>query len=177
VTTSIASILRRVATLRGAVAGVSLALLVVTGVLLWQANHLRNDPMLANRALLDKNVEQGVTAVVSRGLTQVLSYDYEHPDATRAFADQVLSGQARTEYDTLFTGLQKRAPGEKLTLSAEVRVAGVRELTGSRATMLVFIDQRSTRATDKQTSVSAAQLSITAERKGPTWVITELKPL
>jgi Mce-associated membrane protein len=169
--------LRRVATLRGAVVAVSLALLVVTGVLLWQANDLRNDPVLANRALLDKNVEQGVTAVVSRGLTQVLSYDYQQPDATRAFADQVLSGQARTEYDTLFAGLQKRAPGEKLTLTAEVRVAGVRELTRGKASLLVFVDQRSTRAKDKQTSVSAAQLSVTAERKGPGWVITGLKPL
>jgi len=174
---SIASMLRRIATLRGAVAGASIALLVVTGVLLWQAHNLRNDPVLANRALLDKTAQENVTTAVSRGLTQVLSYDYQQPDATRAFADQVLSGQARSEYDTLFASLQQRAPGQKLTLAAEVRVSGVRELTRSRASLLVFIDQRSTRAKDKQTSVSAAQLSVTAERKGKAWVITGLKPL
>ena len=43
--------------------------------------------------------------------------------------------------------------------------------------MLVFVDQKSTRAKDKQASVSAAQLSVVATRRGDAWVITGLKPL
>ena len=171
------ALLRRVATLRGLVVGVSVALLIVAGVLVWQAQSLRDDPALENRALLDESIQDGVVAVVSRGLTQVLSYDYSQPYATRAFADQVLDGQAREEYDTLFASLQERAPGQKLTLTAQVQIAGVEELTPSRAELLVFVDQRSLRKKDDEASVSAAQLAVTAERKGASWVITGLKPL
>jgi Mce-associated membrane protein len=173
----LATIRRHALTLQDALVAVIVILAVATAALSWQSHSLRSDDALKNHSMLDQRVQEGVTTVVSRGLTQVLSYDYNQPDATRAFADQVLSGQARKEYDTLFASLQERAPGQKLTLSAEVRVSGVKELTSSKATMLVFIDQRSTRAADKQSSVSAAQLSVTAERKGNSWVITGLKPL
>lgn len=172
-----ATMLRKVATLRGLVAGLAVALLVVATVLAWQSHTLRNDPALENRAQLDEAIEQDVISVVSRGLTQVLSYDYTQPEATRAFADQVLAGQAREEYDTLFASLQDRAPGQELTLTAEVQVAGVEDLKSSKAKLLVFVDQKSMRKKDKEASVSAAQLDITAERKGATWVITGLKPL
>jgi Mce-associated membrane protein len=168
---------RKVATLRGLVVALSVALLVVAAVLAWQTRTLQDDPALENRAQLDKAIQADVITVVSRGLTQVLSYDYNQPDATRAFADQVLAGQAREEYDTLFASLQDRAPGQKLTLTAQVQVAGVEDLTGSKASLLVFVDQKSFREKDKEASVSAAQLDITAERKGATWVITGLKPL
>lgn len=168
---------RKVATLRWLVAGLAVALLVVAAVLAWQTHTLREDPALENRAQLDKAIQEDVITVVSRGLTQVLSYDYTQPEATRAYADQVLAGQAREEYDTLFASLQDRAPGQKLTLTAQVQVAGVEELSGSKATLLVFVDQKSQRKQDKEASVSAAQLDITAERKGTTWVITGLKPL
>jgi len=43
---------------------------------------------------------------------------------------------------------------------------GVRTLSPTNATLLVFVDQTSIRKKDKQSSVSAAQLSVTAEAKG-----------
>ncbi len=147
--TALATI-RSAGPLRLTVVGLSVVLLLTAAVLGWRAHELRQDPSLTNRALLATEVQEDAVKTVSQGLTQVLSFDYTQPDATRAFADRVLSGQARQEYDTLFASLEERAPGQKLTLSAEVRVAGVRELTASRASMLVFVDQRSTRAKDAQ---------------------------
>jgi Mce-associated membrane protein len=89
----------------------------------------------------------------------------------------VLAGKARTEYDTLFASLQQRAPGQQLQLTAQVQAIGVKELRGDKATLLVFLDQSSQRAADKESSVSAAQLSVTAEKKDGSWKITGLKPL
>ncbi|MEI5675083.1 MULTISPECIES: hypothetical protein [unclassified Nocardioides] len=89
----------------------------------------------------------------------------------------MLRGQAREQYDTLFESLAERAPGQQLTLSAVVQLAGVQELTKDKATLLVFLDQRSSRADDEEQSVSAAQLRVTAEQDGRTWVITGLQPL
>jgi Mce-associated membrane protein len=156
---------------------VAIALIGVAVVLALRAQSLRDDPALANRALLDEAAARGVTTEVSRGLAQVFSYDWSQPGITKAAADQLLSGQAREEYDTLFASLQERAPDQKLTLSTQVQIAGVQRLTETKATLLVFLDQSSSRAEDEESSVSAAQLRVEAERDGRAWVITALTPL
>ena len=170
-------LLRKAGTRQGVVVLVAAALLVTAGIFALQAKNLNDDPVLTNRALLDQRDVDELVAGVSRSLTTVLSYDWQDSEATRAVAESALQGQARAEYDTLFASLQQRAPGQKLTLSAQVQVVGVQELTASRAKLLVFLDQKSTRENDKQASVSAAQLSITVERKGGNWAIIGLKPL
>ena len=104
--------LRRATTLPWLVVAVATVLLVAAATLAWQAQDLRQDPALQNRAQLDETVQDSAIAAVSQGLTQVLSYDYKSPDATRGFADQVLTGQARKQYDTLFASLQERGPGQ-----------------------------------------------------------------
>lgn len=169
--------LLRIGTAQAVALALAVALFVVAGVLVFQERSLSDDPALSNRAQLDETAQAGVVTVVTRGLTQVLSYDYTQPEATRAFADQILSGQAREQYDTLFASLAERAPGQQLTLSVVVQATGVRELTPDKATLLVFLDQTSSRVEDKEKSVSAAQLNVTAEREGRSWVITGLKPL
>jgi Mce-associated membrane protein len=155
----------------------AVALLAGAGYLGWQARELRNDPVLENRAMLDEEAGSAIATAVSRGLIQVLTYDWREPEATRAAADQVLGGQAREEYDTLFDSLQDRAPGQKLTLTAQVQVAAVQRLGERDATLLVFVDQSSTRAKDDNSSVSAAQLRVEVERQDGEWVITGLQPL
>ncbi|WP_244931822.1 hypothetical protein [Nocardioides sp. W7] len=169
--------LRSIGAWQGVSLGIAVMLFAVAAILGVQARSLSQDPALDNRAQLDETGQAGVVTVVTRGLTQVLSYDYTQPDATRAFADQVLSGQAREQYDTLFASLSERAPGQQLMLSVVVQATGVRELTTDKATLLVFLDQTSARADDEEKSVSAAQLSVTAEREGRSWVITGLQPL
>ena len=85
--------------------------------------------------------------------------------------------EAREEYDLLFASLEERAPGQKLLLTAQVQVAAVKELRGDTAKLLVFLDQASQRATDDESSVSAAQLAVDAERIDGTWRITGITPL
>ncbi|TYL55935.1 hypothetical protein FXB39_01690 [Nocardioides sp. BGMRC 2183] len=167
---------QRMGTVRLVALGLGSALLVLAGVLTWQTQTTPQEPV-ANRALIDEQAGEDVAAFVTRGLTEVFSYDWSQPDRTRQAADAVLSGAARSEYDTLYADLQERAPGQKLTLSAEVPVSGVQFLTTDKATLLVFVDQTSTRAKDEESSVSAAQLLITVERVGDTWTITGLEPL
>ena len=50
----------------------------------------------------------------------------------------------------------------------------VTELEDDTASALVFLDQPSQRATDQEATISAAQLSVTATRKGGTWTTTDL---
>ena len=114
---------------------------------------------------------------MSQALTRVLSYDFNDPKATEDAAEQFLTGAAREEYETLYTTLQEQAPGQELVLTAQVRVAGVKELRDDSAELLVFLDQTSRRAGDEEASVSAAQLAVSAERDGDAWTITDLEIL
>jgi Mce-associated membrane protein len=167
----------RIGSLRAAALGLAVAMLVLAGVFTWQTQTLNHDDALKNRAMIDANRQAGVIAAVDSGLRSVLSYSYLQPGATTKAADAALSEQAREQFDTLYASLQQRAPGQKLTLTATVQVAGVQQLSKDKATLLVFLDQASTREKDDQKTVSAAQLSVTAERRAQTWVITGLTPL
>ena len=154
------------------------AILVLVGVLgFWRAHALRSTDAAVNRAVVDATATADVQSEITRALVRVLSYDYSDPATTAQAADEVLSGTARREYDTLFASLQERAPGQQLVLSAQVQVAAVKELSDERARLLVFVDQSSQRATDKEASISAAQLAVTARRSGDGWQITALQPL
>lgn len=154
------------------------AVMLAIGVVgLWAAYDLRSADSAKNLAVVDQDATSTVQSEVSQALTSVLSYDYSDPAPTQQAADDVLAGDARTEYDKLFTSLQERAPGQQLTLTAQVQVAAVKNLTDTSAELLVFLDQSSQRATDKEASVSAAQLSVKAKKVDGRWKVTGLTPL
>jgi Mce-associated membrane protein len=146
-------------------------------VFLIRTNHLNNESANQNSAVADSSRSSEVIGEVSTALNQVLSYDYRNPAVAQAAAKRWLTGAAPAQYTTLFDQLQKLAPGQKLTLVAKVSVAGVTYLHGDRARLLVFLDQQSTRASDGQSSISAAQVRIDAVRQGNVWRIDGLVPL
>lgn len=153
------------------------AMLVIGLLGWWMAYDIRSDSAADNHAVVDATATAAVQTQVSKALTMVLSYDYGDPGSTEKAADALLAGDARKEYETLFASLQERAPDQKLVLTAQVEASGVKKLTDDSAELLVFLDQSSRRAGDKEASVSAAQLAVTATKADGTWKITELKPL
>jgi Mce-associated membrane protein len=130
-----------------------------------------------NTAVVDRTSTAEVIGQVDTALQRVLSYKYSDPTATKTAAQQMLVGAALKQYNVLFAALQKKASGQRLTLSAKVVTAGVTFLQGNRAQLLVFLDQTSTRASDGKTSASAAQLQISAQRTHGSWLISNLVPL
>ncbi|HEY9563180.1 MAG TPA: hypothetical protein VIR30_05345 [Nocardioides sp.] len=130
-----------------------------------------------NLAVVDKDLTSQVQTSVAATLVGVLSYDFADPGRSEQVADDKLAGEARKEYDTLVASLHEKAAGQELVLSAQVTASAVKELSSSEAELLVFLDQTSKRAADDEASVSAAQLSITAELVRGDWVVTGLAPL
>jgi Mce-associated membrane protein len=152
--------------------------LVVLGAVGWgRAIGINSDSAASNAAVVDADLTAALVSTISKDLSQVLSYDYSDPGPTEAAADRVLTGAARKEHETLFAELRKKAPGQNLVLSAEVQAAGVVKIDGNRAKILVFLDQTSRRDGDKEATVSAAQLSVSAVLVGGTWKISGLRPL
>lgn len=153
-------------------------LLVAVGLFgWWMAHDLTSTSAAKNLALTDAAATSRVQSEVSRALTSVLSYDYANPALAEMAAREMLTGNAGKEYKTLLTSLEKRAPGQKLVLTAVIQSVGVKNLTDKEASLLVFLDQSSQRAEDGEASYSAAQLSVKAKKVGKTWKISGLTPL
>lgn len=133
-----------------------------------------------NVALLDPAATTSVGGQISQTLAAVLSYRFDDTETTERAATAGLTGQARLEYDQLFTQVRAQAPAQKLVLTTRVVAVGVTSMTGdtdgSTARLLVFVDQSATRGDDNAASASAAQLSVTATKVGGHWLISGLQP-
>ncbi|WP_181776839.1 hypothetical protein [Amycolatopsis pittospori] len=153
------------------------AVLVATGV--WftlEAKSISSAPSAANTALTDVGATAEVNAAVTVALNKIFSYSYDRTDVTEKAAASALRGKALESYNQLFAQVREKAPAQKLVLTTRVSSSAVQELTMGRARLLVFLDQAATRADNNSSTAAAAQLSVTAEREGEDWVITDLVP-
>lgn len=149
------------------------ALAAFFGVRAWQTG---DSAAARNQALVNGPGTAEVAGQVAEALRRVFSYRHDDTALTEAAAGEVLADAARAQYEALFAQVREQAPEQKLVLTTKAVTTGVRELTGDRAVLLVFLDQTATRGDNNETSASAAQLSVTARRTGEKWVITELQP-
>jgi Mce-associated membrane protein len=124
-----------------------------------------------NVAVTDAAATRQVSRQVTSAIDTIFSYDYAHTATTRQAAQRLLTGPAVRQYNSLFALVERDAPGQKLTLTTRVTNSGVELLTGGRARLLIFVDQRDTRATTDQTSEAGAMFAVNAIRSGGRWKI------
>ncbi|RSN26885.1 hypothetical protein DMC61_25840 [Amycolatopsis sp. WAC 04169] len=156
---------------------VAAAVLVAAGV--WftlEARSVSATPSAANTALTDVGTTAEVNSAVTVALDKIFSYSYDRTDVTEKAAAAVLRGKALESYNRLFAQVREKAPAQNLVLTTRVSSSAVGELGGGKARLLVFLDQAAVRADNNSSTTAAAQLSITAEREGDNWVITDLVP-
>jgi Mce-associated membrane protein len=164
-----------VRSLRGplVLAGLSLVLALAGTGLVIAAAQVRGGPAAANTAVTDPAASRRVIAAVSAEVSAVFSYSYADIPATQRAAQHMLAGQAAAQYREIFP-LLSNATAEQLTVVSRVTQAGVMQLSGNTAQVLVFIDQTATRAHDKSAS-ARAQLTVTAQLRGVRWLITGIQ--
>jgi Mce-associated membrane protein len=155
------------------------AAVVLAGAGVWftlEAHSTSANPAAANLALTDVGGTAEVTSAVTLAMNRIFSYSYDKTDVTENAAAAVLRGPAKDSYDKLFAQVRQKAPAQKLVLTSRVSAIAVQELRNGHARLLVFLDQSAVRADNNATDSAAAQLSVTAERAGDGWVVTELEP-
>lgn len=130
-----------------------------------------------NRALIDPATQSEVVRQLRAAVEKAFTYNYTDLDSTAKAVQENLTGKALCEYEQLYGQVKKLAPEQKLVLTTQVREIGVTRLEGDRAALLVFVDQRTTRADQNQTTASGAQFGINAERQNGTWKITNIDML
>jgi Mce-associated membrane protein len=127
----------------------------------------------ANAALVDPARTAELSGTLRPALEKVLSYDYRDLDATTRAVMDNLTGKALCEYDQLYGEVRRLAPEQRLVLTSKVRELGVTRLERTRASVLVFVDQRTTRADQGQGTASGAQFAVRLENRDGHWKISE----
>jgi Mce-associated membrane protein len=153
------------------------AAVVLAGFAAWsgvQAHHLRSQDSAQNQALTDSAATRSLDRQVTSAINTVFSYDYADTAKTRRAAQELLTGAAVRQYDNLFRLVQREAPAQRLVLTTTVTNSGVELLTGNRARVLVFANQRDTRGTTHQTSYAGAMFAVDAVRADGRWRIDNI---
>ncbi|WP_243788002.1 hypothetical protein [Saccharopolyspora gloriosae] len=153
------------------------AVLVACG--LWSsaaALALRLNAEVSDRAVVDLAGTEEVTTAVRDGLQRAFSYDFPRPQDGASAARELFTGPAVARYEELIRPVRDQGQAQRVRLVTRVVRSGVTALDGGRAELLVFLDQSATRADTGRTSASGARLVVRAQRSGPRWLITDLRP-
>jgi Mce-associated membrane protein len=114
-----------------------------------------------------------LTGEVSATLGAVLSYGPGTVDATGQAADRGFTGVAAAQHRSLIARVKTEAPRQRLTVRTRVTRAAVISMRRDDATLLVFVDQVSSRPGQKQGTAGTA-LVVTAQKTGGRWLISAL---
>jgi Mce-associated membrane protein len=160
--------------------GLAVLAVILAGLAVWfrgEANSRSDGADVNNKALIDAAASSEVSGQVQKAVESSFSYNYTDLDSTAKAVKDNLAGKALCQYDKLYGQVQKLAPEQKLVLTTRVVKVGITRLEADRASMLVFLDQTTTRADQNQTTASGAQIGVDAERQGGKWRITNINML
>jgi Mce-associated membrane protein len=153
----------------------AVALLTAFGIWAGAAAERAADvPAAANTALTDNSATGELTAAAAAAVAAAFSYDHADPEGSARAAAGVLTGQAVEQRRELLAELASRGAEEELVLRTSVTHSGVETLQGDRARVLVFADQRSSRAGEEDV-VTGALLAVDMARQDGEWRITAIE--
>lgn len=157
----------------GVAAVVLVAGAVVAGV---GAMAARDSGALANKAFVDSPATAEVIGQVTDAVATVYSYDYKSLPASESAAKAVITGKFATDFDRVFEPVKQLAPSQQAVLRTTVRAAGVSQLQGDRARLLMMVDQSGVRGTAKEPTGATARLVVDAQKVAGRWKISEVTP-
>jgi Mce-associated membrane protein len=150
---------------------------ILGGFGIWATVHassLRAQSGQQNTALTDPAATSAVRSQIDSAVQTIFSYNYANTGATSQAAQNLLTGAAITQYNSLFKLVRQQAPAEKLVVTTTVTNSGVELLTGGQARVLIFVNQQDTRAGTGQTSYGGAMLAVTAVLQDGRWKIENI---
>ncbi len=172
-----AGALRRLLRVRAPVAlCVLVVLLGAFGALaLARAGSLRSDPAARNVALTDPARTSEVKGQTEKAVAALFSYTYADTAAADKAASTWLTGKAVQQHHDMLAAVRAQAKEQKLVLTTTATESGVEMIDGSRARVLVYADQSSTRTAGKkpETAYAAAMFAVDVVRRdGGAWQIS-----
>lgn len=127
-----------------------------------------------NTALTDSARTSEVKGQVVDAVNKAFTYDYNDIAKTDKAAQDLLTGPAIRQYNTMFAKVREQAVAKKLILTTKVTDAAIKTLRGDTARLLIFADQYNNQGTDGRTAYITTMLAVDAVRSGGHWRISGL---
>ncbi|WP_438290253.1 hypothetical protein [Streptomyces sp. HUAS TT7] len=140
-----------------------------------RADSLRSDPAARNAALTDPARTSEAKGQTAKAVAALFSYNYADTAPADKAASTLLTGKAVQQHRDMLAAVRSQAKDQKLVLTTTVTESGVEMIDGSRARVLVYADQSSTRTAGKkpETTYAAAMFTVDMVRgSGTTWQIS-----
>jgi Mce-associated membrane protein len=150
------------------------AAVIVLGTV--RVHQLHSTSSARNDALVEVGATRDVARQVQSAMTELWSYDYRDLDQSRADAARLGTSAFTKQYASVFANILDLAPKQKAVVVAEVTQVAVQRLDGDRATAIVFLSQRATKAGAATPSTAAARLRVRMERHSGTWKVAAVQP-
>ncbi|OKI38960.1 hypothetical protein A6A25_01795 [Saccharothrix sp. CB00851] len=154
-----------------------IALVVLAGLLVglgvWFQH--REDGIRYNQALVDSAGTTEVAGQTREAVEKAFSYNFADVSATEKAANELLVGKAQCQYNAIFDPVRKLAPEQKLVVTVKAVSSGVTSLEGDRATVLLFLDQVTTRTTDNQSGGGIAMMRVGAHKVDGRWKVDNME--
>lgn len=128
-----------------------------------------------NQALVDSAGTTEVAGQAREAVEKAFSYNFADVSATEKAANELLVGKAKCQYNAIFGPVRTLAPEQKLVVTVKAVSSGVTELDGDRATVLLFLDQVTTRTTDNQSGGGIAMMRVGAQRVDGRWKVDNME--
>ncbi|MCE7000108.1 hypothetical protein LZG04_35620 [Saccharothrix sp. S26] len=128
-----------------------------------------------NEALVDSAGTTEVAGQAREAVEKAFSYNYADVSTTEKAANELLVGKAKCQYNAIFGPVRTLAPEQKLVVTVKAVSSGVTALDGDRATVLLFLDQVTTRTTDNQSGGGIAMMRVGAQRVDGRWKVDNME--
>jgi Mce-associated membrane protein len=128
-----------------------------------------------NEALVNTGGTTEVDGQAREAVEKAFSYNFADVTATEKVANELLVGKAKCQYNAIFGPVRTLAPEQKLVVTVKVVSSGVTSLEGDRATVLLFLDQITTRTTDNQSGGGVAMMRVSTQRLDGRWKVDNME--
>ncbi|XVS63965.1 hypothetical protein ACQPYE_37905 [Actinosynnema sp. CA-299493] len=128
-----------------------------------------------NEALVDSAGTTEVAGQAREAVEKAFSYNFADVSATEQAANELLVGKAKCQYNAIFGPVRTLAPEQKLVVTVKAVSSGVTTLDGDRATVLLFLDQVTTRTTDNQSGGGIAMMRVGAQKVDGRWKVDNME--
>ncbi|MGW4109288.1 hypothetical protein ACWEFJ_00225 [Actinosynnema sp. NPDC004786] len=128
-----------------------------------------------NQALVDSAGTTEVAGQAREAVEKAFSYNFADVAATEKAANELLVGKAQCQYNAIFGPVRALAPEQKLVVTVKAVSSGVTSLDGDRATVLLFLDQVTTRTTDNQSGGGIAMMRVGARKVDGRWKVDNME--
>lgn len=107
----------------------------------------------------------------------ILSYDYQNLNAEMTKAEALTTGSFRQQYESDAPRLLSLAKQAKGVVQANVWQAGIVSSSPNQVTVLLFVDQTTTQASNQTPQLSQNRVKMVMQKSGSNWLVSQLQAL